>query len=145
MVASLSITNLYAETYKCDAFSMQSPTPVKDAISFNLTTNETAGTGSLVIDGEEIQGKTYRSGSVLTIDLGEGDDRTQFNIETDPSVDLLQSYIDRLVDEYGMGDADKETLSNHLRKMFKGQNINGTQLILLNVSSLLSCIETKDN
>jgi hypothetical protein len=145
MVVSFTITSLNADTYKCDAFSMQSPTPVKHAISFDLTTNEAAGTGSLTIDGEEIQGKIYRNGSVITIDLGEANDRTQFNIETDPSEDLLQKYIDRLADEYGMGDADKETLSSHLRKMFKDQKINGTQLVLLNVSSLLSCIEAKDN
>jgi hypothetical protein len=118
---------------------MHSQSPLDEAITFNLSANTSAGTGSIVIDGETIQGKSYENGSVITIDLGEADDRTQLNIETNSSVDLLQKYIDQLANEYGMGASDKELLASEIRKMFKGKTINATQLVLLNVSALMSC------
>lgn len=145
MALSLFIGSAFAKsTYECKSYSVHSKTPIKDAISLVITTDTAKGMGTLTIDNEIFSGQLIKEESLITLDIGEYDDRTQFNIQLDTEVDILQQYVESLALNYGMSPSDKEILNQEIKRIFGDKKINGTQLVLLQVSSLLSCLPIKD-
>ena len=144
IVGLLLSLQAFALEYTCESYSMRSQNPTSDPVTLNFVIeldNEYVEITSPELNFSEVGTAVKLGSSNVTYKLifGIGADQVQFMIPEDNNTDVLGGYVNSVAQNHSLNARETEQLDAKIRGMFSGININATQLVLAQVSDLMSC------